>query len=131
MAPKVAPDPTTEVVKYEHAPTLEGPQALPTRAIALGPSSSGKRVLPQWLLTSPQAYRRNAIAGSYILYKNILMWMCNFYFCFLNGWSAQYRPKRLRAWLEAGHMPWYDDRQFISTFCKATLDTCLDTNWRS
>ena len=56
MAPKVAPDPTTEVVKYEHAPNLEGPQDLPSRAVCLGPSGSGKSVLLQWLLTSPQAY---------------------------------------------------------------------------
>ena len=66
MPPKVLPDPTTEVVQYEHAPNLDGPQALPTRAVALGPSSSGKSVLLQWLLTSPQAYRYPAVRRIYV-----------------------------------------------------------------
>ena len=66
MPAKVAPDPTTEVVKYEHAPSLEGPQELPTRAVLLGPSGSGKSIALQWLLTSPQAYRHPAVRRIYV-----------------------------------------------------------------
>ena len=66
MPANVAPDPTTEVVKYEHALSLEGPQPLPTRAVLLGPSGSGKTVLLQWLLTSPQAYRHPAVRRIYV-----------------------------------------------------------------
>jgi len=65
MAPKVAPGPTTESVRYEHAPGLDGPQELPTRAVILGPSGTGKSVLLQWLLTSPQAYRYPAVRRIY------------------------------------------------------------------
>ena len=55
MASKVSPDPTSEVVKYEPAPGLDGPQPLPTRAVAFGPSGVGKGVLLSWLITSPEA----------------------------------------------------------------------------
>ena len=66
MAPKVAPDPTSEVVKYGPAPGLDGPQPLPTRAVALGPSGVGKGVLLSWLFTSPEAYRYPAVRRVYV-----------------------------------------------------------------
>ncbi len=64
--PTVVPDPTAEVVKYEPAPGLNGPQPLPTRSVVLGPSGTGKGVLLSWLLTSPEAYRYPAVRRVYI-----------------------------------------------------------------
>ena len=64
----VRPDPATEKVTYDQ-PSMKEVPPLPTRAIILGPSGTGKTVLGTWLIL--QAYRHPAVQRVYAFSSSV------------------------------------------------------------